>query len=145
MSSQPPQTRGITTNRNRERGIFGAVLKRYGITRDTYPHIPELIEALCVEGGDEIVRMRLAEAEATPDSEHVKALKEAGIFPADQVMVRYVDLRAKRGKFTPDELFGAALEWAARGYNRGNISRICDWAQYGIDSDSPVATRKAQA
>lgn len=132
-------------DRNRERTILYGILKNYGVTRDTTAHLPQLVEALCVEGVDEIVRNRLSERESEPDSEHIKALKEAGIYPADMVMVKYVDLRAKRGGFSPDELFNAALEWAARGYNRGNISRICDWAQYGIDVDAPAQARKAHA
>jgi len=132
-------------DRNRERSILYGILKAHGVTRETTMHLPQLVEALCVEGVDEIVRSRLSDGERTPDSEHVKALKEAGIYPADQVMVKYVDLRAKRGGFSPDALFNAGLEWAAHGYDRGNVSRICDWAEFGIDTDGPARNRKARA
>ena len=118
-----------TDRYKKQRGKIHGTCAKHGVQAYNVGLLVDDLMALFVEMAADMN----AELDA-PYSEHVKALKEAGIYPTDQVMVKYVDLRAKRGGFDVDALFTAAVEWKARGFNPKNLAGICDWAEFGIES-----------
>jgi hypothetical protein len=77
-----------------------------------------------------------------PQARKIPTLKmysdATGWFPAD-VLWREVHDTITREHLTVEKIRAAAIAWVGRGYKRGNVTGILDWAVNGIPSNKTSA------